>query len=62
MGRKPNLTPEQVEEARTLFLSPEWTVTALARSFGVHVGTMRAALDRKGAYRRQEPSRPGEKQ
>ena len=63
MGRKPDLTPEQAEEVRVRYYdrAAKWTVTALAHSYRVRTSTIRAAIDRKGAYARKYPSKPGER-
>jgi hypothetical protein len=51
MTRKPGLTPSEAAEVRDLYAGPgKWTVTALARSFGVSTAIIRAALNRTGAY------------
>ena len=36
-----------------------WTVTALVRSYRVQPSTIHAVLDRRGAYARKYPSKPG---
>ena len=62
MGRPPDLTPEEAEEVRLLYYdrSAKWTTGALARLYRVQPSTIRAAIDRRGAYARK-PSKPGEK-
>jgi hypothetical protein len=61
VSRKPDLTPEEADEIRVLFLSPEWSIMGLARSYGVNPATIRAVLNRTGAYARQPPAKPGDK-
>jgi hypothetical protein len=61
MSRLPDLAPEEADEVRALYAGPgKWTVMALARSFNVSHATIRAAINRTGAYR-PKPSKPGGK-
>lgn len=62
MPRKPDLTPEEADEVRDLYAGPgKWTVAGLARSFRVQPSTIRAAIDRKGAYAaKKQPWKPGD--
>ena len=62
MSRKPDLTPEEAVEVRELYAGlGKWSVMALGRSFNVSPATIRAVLNRRGAYARQPPAKPGDK-
>ena len=62
MSREPTLPPEEADEVRDLYRTQntKWTVMALARAFHVSHATIRAVINRSGAYR-PKPSKPGEK-
>ena len=63
MGRRPDLTPEEAEEIRLRYYdrSAKWTPAALARFYRVRPTTIHAVIDRRGAYARKFPSKPGGK-
>jgi hypothetical protein len=55
-GRKPLLTPQEAIEIRQLYAdrSAKWTVSSLARSFHVKTHIIQAALNRTGAYGKED--------
>jgi hypothetical protein len=62
MSRRTQLPPKEADEVRDLYRTQntKWTVMALARSFNVSHATIRAVINRTGAYR-HKPSKPGAK-
>lgn len=50
-GRKPALTPDEVERVRDLYQNTAMNMSQIARHFGVSQGVVIAVVDRKGAYK-----------
>ena len=63
MGRRPDLTPEEAEDVRRAFYdrSAKWTALTLAHCYRVNASTIYAVLNRRGAYARKAPAKPGGK-